>query len=211
MIALSIMCGFLYAEVIGYFIHRVMHNEKIPWLSRAHMDHHLRLYPPGSPMRTEEYKYPKHATKIGIGFEWLIPAALALGIFVLCLSLLGVGALYQAVAVAASIGWAVIIFNYLHDGMHKTGFWLSKNSLFKSWFSKSTKLHDIHHLYITDLGRMDANYGIVFHFMDKIFGTYRDTVGKFNHAGYDFACENYKELLEDTYKVGSDVTRRSIQ
>lgn len=32
----------LYAEFVGYFLHKLLHSENIAWLSKSHMNHHLR-------------------------------------------------------------------------------------------------------------------------------------------------------------------------
>jgi hypothetical protein len=39
------------AEFLGYWLHRLLHSDKIPALSRSHMIHHLRYYGPKHRMR----------------------------------------------------------------------------------------------------------------------------------------------------------------
>ena len=147
----SILCGVLFSEIIGYFVHRLMHNEKIPWLSKKHMEHHLKIYPPRSAMRRKSYIYPSHTTKLGIGLEWLIPVAIILCIIVLCLTMAGISAFHQTAFIVFAVGWTLLMLHYLHGGMHITGFWLSRNSFLKAWFLSSQKLHDIHHLTLKSL------------------------------------------------------------
>ncbi|MDE1975878.1 MAG: hypothetical protein KGI84_01305, partial [Elusimicrobia bacterium] len=46
----------LTAEFVGYWLHILLHSDKIKFLSRSHMIHHLISYPPDTPMRpSEEY------------------------------------------------------------------------------------------------------------------------------------------------------------
>ena len=37
----SVICSCLVAEFIGYWLHRLLHSDKLAWLSRNHMAHHL--------------------------------------------------------------------------------------------------------------------------------------------------------------------------
>ena len=49
----TVILSVLVAEAAGYLLHRLMHSERIPALSRAHLIHHLLMYGPHQPMRTE--------------------------------------------------------------------------------------------------------------------------------------------------------------
>lgn len=40
---LALIAGWLYAEICGYFLHILLHSEKIPFLSHSHVIHHLRV------------------------------------------------------------------------------------------------------------------------------------------------------------------------
>ena len=42
--------GVIFAEFFGYWLHILLHNDKIKWLSRSHMQHHLREYHPSKPI-----------------------------------------------------------------------------------------------------------------------------------------------------------------
>jgi hypothetical protein len=42
----SVICSCLVAEFAGYWLHRLLHSEQVPMLSRSHMAHRLILYGP---------------------------------------------------------------------------------------------------------------------------------------------------------------------
>lgn len=44
------------AELAGYWLHRLLHSDKFPALSRGHLIHHFLIYGPRQPMRAEEYQ-----------------------------------------------------------------------------------------------------------------------------------------------------------
>ena len=52
----SVICSCLVAELAGYWLHRLLHGDKPPFLGRSHMVHHLLPYGPMQPMRAERYK-----------------------------------------------------------------------------------------------------------------------------------------------------------
>jgi len=79
------------AELLGYWLHRLMHSGLVPWLSRNHMTHHLVLYGPLQEQRSTSYHDATEGEPIAfgnIGVEWLAPAALliASALALLCLS-----------------------------------------------------------------------------------------------------------------------------
>jgi sterol desaturase/sphingolipid hydroxylase (fatty acid hydroxylase superfamily) len=81
-LALAVGFALLLAELAGYILHRVMHNERFPTLSRAHMIHHIELYAPDKSMRSAEYKDATDGrVSLGnIGMEWVLPSATILGV-----------------------------------------------------------------------------------------------------------------------------------
>ena len=45
-ILLTIAGACLFTEIAGYFIHILLHSNKIQFLSKNHMVHHLKVYQP---------------------------------------------------------------------------------------------------------------------------------------------------------------------
>lgn len=190
--------GCISSELLGYFLHRLMHSGVIGFLSRNHMRHHLVLYGPLQKQRSQEYH---DATTDGIGLgnigtEWLIPAAIliaALGVVLrICRVHLGSALAY----LGAMLGWSFLMFSYLHDEMHVERAWLQKTRWLRRWFVVARRRHDIHHCSINDKGLMNRNFGIGFFAFDRMFGTFADRGSAFNHAGYAAARRRFQSLLE---------------
>jgi sterol desaturase/sphingolipid hydroxylase (fatty acid hydroxylase superfamily) len=183
----------LAAEFFGYWLHRLLHSDKIPFLSHGHLIHHFLIYGPGQPMRHSHYHdATDNRFSVGnIGLEWLLPSALILAVSCLAMFALRIALLYQCVAVATLIAWPVFTFSYLHDRMHLSDFWMARTPLVKVWFLKARRLHDIHHHIINDQGRMEANFGIAFYIFDRLFHTLSHRHRPFNPAGYEAAKKRY--------------------
>jgi len=189
----SVLCACLVAELAGYWLHRLLHSERLPFLSRSHMMHHLFVYGPEQPMRTPDYKDATSGRfALGnVGLEWLLPSALVLGICWVAMILLGVPALYQAFAIATLVVWPFVTFSYLHDRMHLQDSWLSRSRLLRSWFVRARRLHDIHHRRVNDDGRMDTNFGIGFQLYDWVFRTLSTRHRPVNRKGFAVARRRY--------------------
>lgn len=192
---LAVALGVVYAEFVGYWVHRLIHSGKIEWLAKVHMEHHLREYGPRMPMRTEGYKSPNTIKIANIGLEWLIPIALVTTVTVTASLLLGFSLLTTAIFMASGIGWGIFLFNYMHDLLHLKNTWVLNTSL-RKWFIGVRRLHDIHHIQLTDEGRMDVNFGICFFGMDKLFGTHQKTTYGFNYKGLEAAKKTYSHIYD---------------
>jgi sterol desaturase/sphingolipid hydroxylase (fatty acid hydroxylase superfamily) len=182
------------AELSGYVLHRIMHSERFPWLSRSHMIHHIELYGPIGAMRTTKYKdaTERRASLGNIGMEWLIPSGPMLGISLLTMITLRVGWKYEILAMTMLLVWPIFMFSYLHDRMHLHDFWMEKLPVINIWFKHARRLHDIHHHSLNDAGRMDRNYGIGFFFFDRLFGTLAKRHSPLNWHGYHTAVRRHR-------------------
>ncbi len=170
---LCIAASCFVAELIGYWMHRLLHSNLIPALSRNHLIHHLVLYAPNASLRSGSYlDATENRPAIGnVGLEWLVPSALVLTMSWLLLRLGGVPVVFQWVSLLTMVAWPLFTFNYLHDRMHLRDFWMARHPLFRNWFLRARRLHDIHHRSLRDDGQMDANFGIGFYFFDRVFRT----------------------------------------
>ena len=198
-ITLVISC--LLAEFFGYWLHRLLHSDKIPFLSRGHLIHHFLIYGPGQPMRRDHY-HDATADRFSagnIGLEWLIPSAAILAIVWATLFFLHVPALLQCIALATLIVWPIITFSYLHDRMHLSDFWMARNPIFRRWFLAARRLHDIHHHALNDDGRMVSNFGIGFFLFDRLFRTISMRHRQFNRRGFETARRRYGLLENDSH------------
>ena len=183
----------LLAEFFGYWLHRLLHSDKIPFLSRGHLIHHFLVYGPGQPMRHDEYHdATDHRFSVGnIGLEWLAPSSIILATLWALMKLGHVPVLYQSIALAALIVWPLFMFSYLHDRMHQSDFWMERVPLLHTWFRAARRLHDIHHHALDDRGRMDANFGIGFFLFDRLFQTMVLRHRVVNRAGFEAARLRY--------------------
>ncbi len=61
------------AEFAGYWLHRLLHSDKFPALSRGHLIHHFLIYGPRQPMRVGGYHdATDNRFALGnVGMEWL--------------------------------------------------------------------------------------------------------------------------------------------
>ena len=198
MLFLTVASACVFTEFIGYWLHFLLHDEKIPFLSRNHMIHHLVVYAPNKPMRpSREYLGSTYdrASLLGIGLEWLLPVGLLLPLVLLALRRAGLAPWLQAVFIATSVGWGFLMFNYMHDAMHENGFWMSRSRFWRNWFLRARRRHDVHHMDLDESGRMTRNYGICFFVFDRLFNTLTDQHRVFNQAGLSAAHKRYAYIF----------------
>ena len=181
------------AEFAGYWLHRLLHSDKFPALSRGHLIHHFLIYGPRQPMRAVEYHdATEDRFSLGnVGLEWLVPSAIILFFCWGVMALLGVPSVYQILALSTLLGWPILMFSYLHDRMHVENFWMTRVPLLRFWFLRARRLHDVHHRSVNNEGFMDANFGIGFYFFDRFFRTMAKRHRPFNWRGYHTAIERY--------------------
>ncbi len=195
---LSIFLGFVFAEIVGYAVHVLMHSNKIKKMSEAHMIHHLKLYGPKMPMLSGDYKKSavKRAHLNGVGLEWLLPMMILTAIILLVLSFAGVPLPYVYGFILAAIAWGVILFAYMHNALHVSDFWMKKNSFLHDWYMSRRVIHFLHHTELSDDGRMNKNYGICFYWLDHIFRTFQKKPRKFNDKGFNAAQKRYDYIYQ---------------
>ena len=201
-IVFTIIIGATIAEFFGYLTHIVLHSNKIEYLSRNHMIHHLVLYGPKTRMRSKDYLSPlvNRMGLFGVGFEWLIPIGLILALYLFLFWLLQPALHLSIIFLAVNVFWVVFFYGYMHQAMHLSGFWMLKNKYFKKWFNGVRPLHDIHHLEFSDKGLMNKNYGICFFAFDKIFGSFSPHHKPFNEKGYKKAEKLYDFVYRELHK-----------
>ena len=196
---IALITGIIYAEIVGYFVHILIHSEKFPALSNAHMLHHLRDYGPHKKYFTEKYiesTRDRASFYGGIGFEWFVPIGTILGITVAILYTAGVSAYFQAVFVITGLVWGYTAFSYMHSAMHLKNFWMLKVPGLKQWCQSLRTLHLIHHKNVFEDGRMMTNFGICFFWFDRLFGTYAKKVICDSPKGFKAAEKRYSYIYE---------------
>ena len=202
---MAVAISVAFAELAGYGLHRLMHSERFPAISRAHMIHHLHLYGPNQAMRAPQYRSATvgRSSLGNIGMEWVIPSALILTLCWFLMKVIGVGWRYQIVAMTTLLGWPVFMFSYLHDRMHLEDFWMERVPLLSIWFKKARRLHDVHHRSLNDEGRMNRNFGIGFFFFDRVFGTLAKRHRPLNWHGYRAAMRRHRRHSPPEEEISS--------
>ncbi len=199
-ILLTLLGAFVFTEIVGYFIHIVLHSQKIEFLSRGHMIHHMKIYGADMPQRPNSQYRDSTENRwsiLGVGLEWLIP------IFTIIALVFGVAHYFELysihffVFISGSLAWGYFLFGYMHSSMHLKDFWMLKVPYLKDWYLKIRKYHDIHHLHISDDGKMNVNYGICFFIFDRLFGSFKPSFSKFNKKGYEVSKEKYSFIYND--------------
>ncbi len=203
----SVICSFLVAEFAGYWLHRLLHSDKLPFLSRSHMSHHLLLYGPLQPMRRETYKdATDDRVSLGnVGLEWLAPSAVVLTVCWGVMFLFRGPVIYQAIVLGTLVVWPFITFSLLHDAMHLRDFWMARMPVINGWFRKARRLHDIHHHSVDNEGHMNANFGIGFFLFDRLFHTLARHHRPLNRKGLEIALLRYR-LTSPLHSLGGERT-----
>lgn len=197
LILLTVLASIIVAEFLGYWIHTLLHSEKIQFLSREHMQHHLNDYGPGKNQRSNPYKDSGvgRFTFLGLGAEWLVPIVPVTAIWIVSLQLLGVSFWLTLLSAGTGLFWGYLMFGLVHENFHIEGTVFLRSKWMRSWFIHVRRLHDIHHHKLTDEGRMSYNMGICFYLFDRLFGTYRPNLGQFNAKGLEKSRELYAGIM----------------
>lgn len=198
-IIITVILAIISGEFLGYWLHVLLHSNKIEFLSKAHMIHHLVVYGPKQEFTSDKYKTSLIDNRpgiAGVGLEWIIPVILIVSGMTLILWALNIPLHLAVIFVMATGIWELIMFNYMHDALHLRHFWMINNKLLSKWFLQTRQKHLIHHLEIDNTGRMNTNYGICFFFFDKLFRTFEGKLNKFNEFGYEKAKTRYSYIYE---------------
>ncbi len=194
----SLLGGVLFAEIYGYWLHRLLHSDKIHLLSRNHMIHHLQIYGPRMKQRPEtayRYAVSGRANVGGVGLEWLVPIAVSIGVIFVAFWLAGGTSLQASVFVGVALGYSYFLFWHLHNAMHQRETWLSKSRWLSPWFLRARRRHDIHHVRLNAQGFLYSNFGIGFGWMDNVFGTAFTNATRVEDASLTRARERYRDVV----------------
>lgn len=175
-LALTAVLACLYAELVGYLLHRLLHSGAIAWLTRRHLVHHVELYGPTMKLRTPTYRDRERGGIAGVGWEWIVPSLLLFVLELAVLNAVGVSLVKQAIILIGGFVWSLVFFYRAHEAMHVSRPSRLLASPLRGWFLRVRRLHDIHHVAIDQHGRFTSNFGITFHGFDRLFGSYRSKV-----------------------------------
>lgn len=159
MIIVALFVALIVLVFLGYVFHIVFHKSWSGHFYRAHMNHHLKQYPPEDYVSDVYRDAGKDNTIYLFAFAFfpLVFLDIVLIIFGALSIVFGVGVLVEMIV----ISW---LNSEMHDAFHTT-----KTFWHRFWFfERLKKLHYMHHVDMT------KNYGIFSFTWDKIFGTFKD-------------------------------------
>ena len=154
----QLVTGLLVLDFIGaYLIHLIQH--KVKWMWRFHMIHHADTHVDTT---TANRHHP---------VESVFRAVFAVLAVLVCGSPMWLVMLYQSLS--------VLLSQFNHANIQLPA-WLDKALAF---FIVSPGMHKVHHHYKRP--ETDTNYGNIFSFWDRLFGTYHNSPAKNIHYGLD--------------------------
>lgn len=158
-VIITIPVTFIVITLLGYLLHKALHQKWMGRLYRSHLVHHYTLYPPED---YQSYEY-RDAGKDNTTFIFTA-AAIPLAIIPVALFILHILSLKLLLTIAFSMAIFGMAHDYLHDAFHIRGYWLTKYK----WFNKLVDLHYVHHIFV------QKNLGIYSFFWDRLFGSFKE-------------------------------------
>ena len=155
-IALTI--GFVVTTFVGHTIHWAIHQKWAGKLNRAHMTHHLALYPVDN-LLSDTYRSPGKDNTVFTFLIFAIPF-IAIPIVLFVYGVIPLVTLILVLAEIIVVGW---MHDYLHDAFHIRGHFLKRFA----YFRQLSDLHFAHHV------DMQKNFGIFLFWWDRVFATFR--------------------------------------
>lgn len=146
-------------DAFGYWVHRALHQTWMGPLHRAHLTHHLVLYP-STDFTSDTYR---DSGKDDTTWTFLLVGFPLLG-FPLLLAFFGVVGWVSAIWLVGVTGGIGLLHSFIHDWIHLRSHWFH-------WIPGSKKLIELHRVHHTDLTK---NFGIFTFFWDKLSKTYED-------------------------------------
>lgn len=156
-VAIVTIVSFIVSNFLGYWIHWAIHQKWSGPFYRAHMQHHLELYPVGN-LTSTNYR---DAHWYNRGPFLFTPPFIALMMFTV-----GLAHIFSApMWIVVEIAFMIVLFGYINDWVHDS-FHLKNHVLSRyRYYRIARRAHLMHHV------RMNKNYGIISFEWDKIFGT----------------------------------------
>ncbi|MEK6822545.1 MAG: sterol desaturase family protein [Nanoarchaeota archaeon] len=145
--------GPVIVELVGYSWHRAAEHMGVLGnkVRHKHWVHHEVHYPKEKLRPNDHYEDAGGWTMYALGVACTLVALLIMPL-----------KYYAPLALGAWI-YGYLIGEYFHRAFHVRHHWLQRFA----WFRRLVMLHDIHHT-------GPYNYGIVFFWMDRLFGTLRE-------------------------------------
>lgn len=160
-ILLTIIISYIIASFAGHVIHWALHQTWSGFLNKAHMSHHLEMYPIQN-FTSDVYRHAGNNSTP----KYFALAALPVILAPIILGILGILPLHLVLIVLFIEGLMGFLNDHVHDSFHLNHHWMMRVPGLKLLHIKWTLLHYIHHKDMT------KNFGIFTFSWDKIFGTF---------------------------------------
>ena len=156
-----IVLTYFSTTLFGFLVHKALHQKWTGKYNKAHMTHHLKLYPPDD-FTSDIYRDPGKDNTV------LIFAVSGIPLFVSPIILYCLGTLSLSLMIICLIEMAIVglLHDRIHDSFHIKNHWFNHIPIVGSWFQGWKKLHYLHHI------RMQKNLGIFEFYWDKFFKTF---------------------------------------
>ncbi len=158
MFLIVLLVSLTFASFFGHAIHWLIHQRWTGPVYRAHMDHHLKQYPP-SDLLSKTYRHAKWYNSGPLLFTPPLVMIMLAAMAVLWFFGMPLWALTTFAVTMICFGF---VNDYVHDNSHIEGHWLERFA----WFRNLRATHFQHH------HNMKRNFGIVLFVWDKLFKTY---------------------------------------
>lgn len=155
---LTLVIVFFAITLFGHVSHYCLHQKWSGKLNRAHMAHHLKLYPP-SDYVSDVYRNPGKDNTVFIFAAMGAPLIIA----PIILFIMGKLSLFLTIISVIEMLFVGLLHDRIHDSFHLTKSFWHKLPGYRKW----NELHFIHHI------DMSKNYGIFWFFYDKLFSTFK--------------------------------------
>ena len=178
-IVAELILGLLLLDLIGaYLIHVIQH--KIKWMWKFHMVHHADTYVDTT---TANRHHPGESVFRAV---FTILAVFISGTPIWLIML------YQSLSALLSQ------FNHANISLP---YWIDKPL---SWIIVSPDMHKVHHHFKRP--QTNSNYGNIFSFWDRLFGTYHDTPARDIKFGLDVLQDRNVASMNEQLKIPFDKT-----
>jgi len=157
---ITLIVTYLSTTILGYIIHRIIHNKFAGVLYESHNVHHTKLYPPGK-LISDKYLSAGKNSSVWVFTVTFFPFLL-IPVWLFVTDILTLNSMLLSISLILIIGF---MNAYVHDSFHIKNHWLAKVI---PRYHKLQELHFVHHV------NMKKNFGIYEFWCDKLFRTYRE-------------------------------------
>lgn len=154
----AILSALTVGTFLGWLVHWAMHQRWSGRFNKAHMTHHVKMYPPKD-LISDTYRDSGRDDGVFV----FVPA-ITVGVLLVDTALFFCGVSLVSLTLSALVSVGIgAAHDWVHKAFHTPSPWLER----LTWFRNLKALHLAHHR------RMMTNLGILVYCWDRLFGTFR--------------------------------------